>query len=166
MNKKIWVCMLIVFLFLLTSCSNDKKSDNRIATTKNKYDGKSGTVSCVIEKSTQNLDFKGTYNFNYVDGVVTNAYSREVAKLNGSKLADSYEKQIKKEYLIYNDIDYYVYDISRFEDTITNTSSINYQNIDLSVLSEKTNKTIDADSLKVNNVIASYKIIGAQCTIE
>ena len=164
MKKKILILVLGFFALVSTACTEKNSNlDNKIATTKDKYEGKSGSINCVLEEQTQYFNIKATYNIKYNDGKVSTTYTREVVSLKDSETADKYEKEMREEFKKFDNLDYYVYDISKNGSKIVSTSTINYDKADLKELAEKMNKKMEKENLKVSSVISSYKIMGATC---
>lgn len=161
MKENIFLIFLVIPFILSTACTNDNSNEKTI--TIDKYEGKSGKTSCVLEKSTQNFDFKGTYNITFDNGMATYIYSREIVSIKDSSLLDQYEEKLKEEYAPYDSLDYYEYEISKYDQKVISTSSIDYKKIDLDKLSEITNQNFNDDALKLSKIVASYKIMGAKC---
>ena len=168
--KKLFLLMLCMFSFLFCiSCNNNKveKSSNDNNQTVDKYEGKSGRITCKLETDTQNFGFIGTYNITYEDGYVTETYTREVMNMLDKDSISTYLETLKEEYSKYDDLDYYEYSINSSENKVINNSYIDYKNIDLEALSSISGEEkLEKEDLRVSNILASYKILGAKCEEE
>lgn len=164
--KKLFLFMCVLSVLFCTSCKNNNESKPNTTDSSDKFAGKSGKYTCVLETKTQTFSFKGTYNITYIDGYVTKTYTREVMNLSDSDSLDAYEETLKKEYSVYDSIDNYEYSISKSDGKIINNTFIDYENIDLVKLSEISNEEVTHDDLKMSMVLASYKVMGAKCSEE
>ncbi len=163
--KKLFLLILCIFSFIFcTSCDN---KDDDIESTTDKYEGKSGKITCKLETNTQEFNFIGTYNITYEDGYVTETYTREVMNMSDNASIDKYIESLKSEYSKYDNLEHYEYSINSSSNKVINNSYIDYKNIDLEDLSRVSgDNKIEKNDLRVSKTLASYKILGAKCEEE
>lgn len=161
MKKLFLLILLMTFTITCTACGQEE--ENNPTTRVDKYEGKSGKVTCIVENDTQEFDFKGTYNITYDNGYVTETYTREVMNIDGEKAIKNYTDRIKEEYKKYDELEYYEYSITSSNGKVINNTFIDYKNLDLDKFSNLSGEVIDKEDLKLSKILASYKILGAKC---
>lgn len=160
--KKLFLLIVFFSLILTTSC-NQKEQIEENTKKVDKYEGKSGKVTCILDKNTQDFDFKGTYNITYDDGYVTEVYTREVININSEEALNSYYEGIKNEYTKYDDLENYEYSITKSEGKVINNTFIDYKKLDLEKFSSISGQKMEKENLKTSQILAYYKILGAKC---
>ena len=154
-----------IFLMLCTSCNTKENNDNKPERV-DKYEGKSGKITCVVENKTQAFDFKGTYTITYENGYVIDTYTREIMSLDNEDNVKAYVQKLTEEYKKYDGLEHYQYSVNQNGLKIVNNTHIDYKNIDLLNLSETSGQVVTKESLKTSTIVASYKILGAICEEE
>ncbi len=161
--KKLFLLISLSLFICTCSACNQEKEENSLSPRVDKYEGKSGDITCIIEKDTQELDFKGTYSITYEEGYVTKVYTREVMNINSVEALNSYADRIKQEYKKYDELEHYEYSISTSSNKVINNTFIDYKQLDLEKFSSISEEKIVKEDLKVSKILASYKILGAKC---
>ena len=121
-------------------------------------------------KATQNgLDMDVKYEVDYKGKTVQNVKSVEKITSSSNTLLNTYKKTIETTYSPYKDIEHYNYDVKIDGDTLTSTTTINYEKID-------TDKMIKGDSangqlikngkVNIDDLKAAYESIGTTCKTE
>lgn len=160
MKKLFLLILLMTFTITCTACNQE---ENKPTQKVDKYEGKSGKVTCIIETDTQEFALKGTYNITYEDGYVTEAYTREVMNINSEDAVKVYTDRIKEEYKKYDELEHYEYSITSSSGKVINNTFIDYKNLDLDKFSTLSGEVIGKEDLRLSKILASYKILGAKC---
>lgn len=122
--KKIKISLIVLLLVLVTGCGTGTLA-SADGVYKCKREGE-------IENGTTSLNYKVYYEGDYV----TILESIEEIRSDSKEVLDTYEKAYRKIFANYDGLEYYENTITRDDNSVTSTTSINYAKIDIDKLLE------------------------------
>lgn len=163
---------ILCFMFLLTGCT--KSEDNNTNKNNNTNNDNNTvqeteeikTMTCTRTATQSNLSIDVKYEVEYIGNYVSILKSTEKVISSDNSILEQYKSTLENVYGPYQEIEYYDYNITINDDTLTSVVEINYEKID-------TDKMIEIDSanaqliqnnkVKVATVKQIYESVGAIC---
>ena len=152
MKKKVLIIIICILILIVS-----------IIVLKPKKDGK---LICTYKYKDQDITITTKYIVNYKNKYVTNLKTIEKITSDNQTILIEYRDKLKENYSLYNDIKYYDNKVRLIQNTVTSTTEINYNKIDINKLIEldKNNKYLFEDKkIHLNKFKELYKKNGAKC---
>ena len=167
MNKIKLLVLSFSFLFFITGCTTDENTnlENDYKTEGFKH------ITCTRDAYTtdENTTVSINYDLYYDDeGYLQILKSKEEIVSSNSDILTQYEEAYKSIYELYENIDYYTNKVTRDDNKVISTTSINYGKVDMDKImeieGEEDNVKVENGKIKLSDWKSFAKEYGTTCS--
>ena len=168
--KKISIILLVLSLFIVAGCEKEKDTKtNKITSNGTTVDtSKMEHKHCTRQAKMTGGDVSLNYDLYYTGDVLNILKSEEKVISSSDEILDTYEEAYKKIAAKYDGIEYYDANVIRGDTTVTNSVTINYDNIDVDKIINiegSEDNIFENKVAKVEKWLALAKRFGTKCEI-
>ncbi len=127
---------------------------------------KDGTMTCTRKESKSGISLDLSYTVDYADGFVTKISSSEKITADDSSVLDLYKEKIEEQFEPYKDVEYYNYDVSIKDNTLSSKTIIEYDKIDTSKMIEidsNNGQLIKNGKISIKTLKSYYESLNISC---
>lgn len=130
---------------------------------------KTKKMVCTRTATQGNMEMDLRYEVDYKGKNVLNVKSVEKVKSSSNTLLETYKTTVESTYSPYKDLEHYNYNVTIDGDTLTSTTTINYEKIDtdkMIKIDSANSQIIKNGKVNIDDIKSIYQSVGATCKDE
>ena len=166
--KKISIFIILLSMFIITGCEQEKTTKKVISNGKEINTSKMEHKHCTRKGQINDGEVSLNYDIYYTGDVLNIVKSEEKVISSSNDILNTYEDAYKNIHNKYKELEYYDTNVIRDEESVTSTILINYDKIDVDKLTEiegKTSNVFEGKTAKVSKWLELAKKFGTKCEI-